>query len=76
MTYFSREWTEDVVLPDGKIASSVHDIERFLSQNNLAMASDYSDAFRESVRFQQEKKCRLDSWTVFLNHYKRLIWNE
>ena len=76
MTYFFFFLTEDVVLPDGKIASSVHDIERFLSQNNLAMASDYSDAFRKSVRFQQEKKCRQDSWTVFLNHYKRLIWNE
>ena len=76
MAHFSREWSEDLLLPDGSYASSVHDIEHYLRRNNLAMASDYSDDFRKSVRYQQEKKLRDENFAAFLQQYKRLIWNE
>ena len=76
MAHFSREWSEDLLLPDGSYVSSVHDIERYLRRNNLAMASDYSDDFRKSVRYQQEKKLRDENFAAFLQQYKRLIWNE
>ena len=76
MAHFLIDWSEDLLLPDGAYASSVHDIERYLRRNNLAMASDYSDDFRKSVRYQQEKKLRDENFAAFLQQYKRLIWNE
>jgi len=74
MANFSREWTEDVVLPDGSTASSVADIERWLKRNGLALASDYSDDFRRNVRYNQEKAQRAECFADFIRNYKRLIW--
>lgn len=74
MANFSREWTEDVVLPDGSTASSVYDIERWMKRNNLALASDYSDDFRRNVRYNQEKAQRASLFADFIRNYKRLIW--
>lgn len=76
MTFFSKQWVDEVVLPDGTTASSAQDIDRFLRQNNLALAGDYTDAFRQRVRYQQNKAQRKADWAEFLKNYKRLIWNE
>ena len=76
MAHFSREWSEDLLLSDGSYASSVHDIERYLRRNNLAMASDYSDDFRKKVRLQQQRAEHRETMAAFLHNYKRKIWNE
>ncbi len=74
MTYISKEFTEDIVLPDGSAASSIYEIERFLKMNNLAAASEYSDDFRREVRFRQECNQRKMLFETFIDNYKRVIW--
>ena len=74
MANFSREWLDDVVLPDGSTASSAADIERWMKLHNLALASDYSDDFRRNVRYQQEKAQRSECFADFIHNYKRMIW--
>lgn len=75
MAYFSKQWTEEIVLPDGEIAGCMQDVERYLRKNGLASAGDYSDAFRRNVKFNREKACRKELFAEFVNNYKRRIWN-
>ena len=75
MTYFNKQWTEELVLPDGTIAVCVQDVDRYLRANNLSVAGDYSDAFRRTVRYNWEQALRKDFFAEFINNYKRRIWN-
>lgn len=61
-------------LPNGKWAESISDINRFLKENEVAMASDYSDSFRKNVRYQQEKARNSEMKADFVRNYKRIIW--
>ncbi len=74
MTYFNKQWTEEIVLPDGSTASCQQDVDRFLKANNLALAGDYSDEFRKEVRLNNERALRRDLWAEFIRNYKRSIW--
>ncbi len=75
MTYFNRQWTEEIVLPDGSTASCQQDVDRFLKENNLALAGDYSDEFRKRVRLDIERTERRELWAEFIRNYKRSIWH-
>lgn len=75
MAYFSKEWTEEIVLPDGSVAGCMRDIERYLRKNGLAASGDYSEAFRRNVRFNREQACRKELFAEFITNYKRRIWN-
>ena len=44
MTYFTKQWTEELTLPDGTIAVCAQDVDRYLQANNLSSAGDYSTA--------------------------------
>lgn len=61
-------------LPDGSWAESISDINRYLKENEVAMASDYSDDFRKNVRYQQEKARNSEMKADFVRNYKRIIW--
>lgn len=63
-------------LPDGSVAETPAEVERFMKANNLALAQDYSDEYRKNVRLRNEKAQRDDLWAEFLHNYKRKIWNE
>ena len=76
MTYFSKSFSEEVVLPDGSVATSVSDIERFLKANNLAAASDYSQSYLQNIRQLQEKNRCEEIFTALLQQYKKRIWND
>ena len=41
MTYISRQFAEEVLLPDGSVASSVADVDKYLRATGLALAGDY-----------------------------------
>lgn len=75
MTYFNKQWTEELTLPDGTIAVCVQDVDRYLRTNNLSMAGDYSDAFRRSVKYNREQAIRKSLLAEFITNYKRRIWN-
>ena len=66
----------DLILPDGIVATSTEEINRWLKQNNLTLASDYSDDFFKKVRLQNEQAERRKLFAGFIHNYKRKIWNE
>lgn len=76
MSYFSKQFTEDLLLPDGSVASSVADVDKYLRSSGLAMASDYSPEYQKNIRYQQELERKREIKENFLREYKRIIWNE
>ena len=73
---FSKQFAEEVILPDGSVASSVADVDRYLRANHLARAGDYSADYIKKVRQQREKAQQEEIFAEFLYNYKRNIWNE
>ena len=76
MTYISKQFAEEVLLPDGSVASSVADVDKYLRATGLALASDYSPEYYQNIRTQQERERQQSLFADFLYNYKRMIWNE
>lgn len=76
MTYFSKQFSAEFVLPDGTVASSVHDVDRYLKANNLAAQSDYSASYLQNVRRNNEKEQQKEIFAELIKNYKKGIWNE
>lgn len=74
MAYISKQFTEEVVLPDGSVASSVADVDRFLKKSGLARSSDYSTEYIKNIRLNHERNRRNQLLADFLYNYKRMIW--
>lgn len=74
MANFSKQFTEEVLLPDGTVASSVADVDRYLRASGLALASDYSPEYIKNIRYQQEQNRQHEVFADFLHNYKRMIW--
>lgn len=67
---------QEFLLPDGKLAECPADVDKFLKENDLVLAQDYSDEYREKISRRKDKAQRDDLWADFLNNYKRMIWND
>ena len=65
MTYFSKQWTEALELPDGSVADCVQDVDRYLKANNLSPAGDFSDAYRREAKFSREQAVRKEFFAEF-----------
>lgn len=76
MSYFSKQFAEDLLLPDGSVASSVADVDKYLRRSGSAKASDFSPEYLKNIRYQQETERRNELKALFLRKYKRMIWNE
>lgn len=76
MTYFSKNYSEEYLLPDNTVATSTQDIDRFLKANNLASKSDYSDDYLQKIRSDNDKTWRKEIFTEIVQQYKKRIWNE
>ncbi len=74
MTYITKQFAEDIALPDGSVASSVADVDKYLRATGYAMASDYSSEYMQNIRNQQEKTRQREIFAAFLQNYKRMIW--
>ena len=74
MTYISKQFAEEVLLPDGSVASSVADVDKYLRATGLALASDYSAEYYQNIRNQQERERQQSLFADFLYNYKRMIW--
>lgn len=61
-------------LPDGTIAENVQDIERYIKQNDVALASDYSGDFLKNRRFFNEKARRDEIRADFIYNVKKELW--
>ncbi|MBQ8671741.1 MAG: hypothetical protein IJ525_04380 [Alphaproteobacteria bacterium] len=76
MSNFSKQFSEEVILPDGTVASSVADVDRYLKKTGQALTSDYSTEYIKNIHFKQEQNRRNSLFADFLYNYKRIIWNE
>ncbi len=74
MTYISKQFAEEVILPDGSVASSVADVDRYLRSSGLVRSSDYSTEYIKNIRQKQETDRRKQLFADFLFNYKRMIW--
>ena len=61
-------------LPDGTVAENVQDIERYIKQNDVALASDYSGDFLKNLRFFMEKARRDEIRADFIYNLKKELW--
>lgn len=61
-------------LPDGTVAENVNDIERYIKQNDVALASDYSGDFLKNRRFFMEKARRDEIRADFIYNLKKELW--
>lgn len=62
-------------LPDGSIAESVSDVDKYLKRANMALSSDFSSEYLKGVRERREKVERAERLNDFVQQYKRKIWN-
>ena len=76
MTYFTEKFSAEVVLPDGTVAVSARDIDRYLKANNLACQSDYSPAYMENIRLSKEKQQQTEIFAEIVQQYKKRLWNQ
>lgn len=76
MTYFTREFSTEVILPDGTVATSAQDIDRYLKANDLAAQSDYSAEYFSNIRWNKERVRQKEIFADIVQQYKKRIWNE
>lgn len=74
MTYISKQFAEEVVLPDGSVASSVADVDKYLRSTGMARSSDFSTEYIKNIRLKQETERQKQIFADFLLNYKRMIW--
>lgn len=74
MSNFMKQFAEEVPLPDGSVASSVADVDKYLKATGLALSSDYSPEYMQNIRYQNDKARRKAIFAEFLYNYKRMIW--
>lgn len=61
-------------LPDGTIAESSADVDRYLKESGSAWAGDYSGEFYKNRRYFLEKAQSDENWAAFIHNYKKEIW--
>ena len=76
MTYISRQFSAEIILPDKTVASSAKDIDRYLKANNLALQSDYSPEYLQNIRRKNETIRQKEIFAGLIQNYKKGIWNE
>ncbi len=76
MTYFTEKFSAEVVLPDGSVAASSNDIDRYLKANNLAFYSDYSPQYLKNIRLRNQQQQQKAIFASIIQQYKKRIWND
>lgn len=76
MSNINRQWTNEVVLPDGSVATCAADIDRYMKANQTALASDYSPEYMAKVKQRRQNEEKASIMADLIHNYKRSIWNE
>lgn len=61
-------------LPDGTVAESAADVDRYLRESGAASANDYSDGYFKNRRFFDEKARDDRLHSDFIRNLKKHIW--
>lgn len=67
---------EEFLLPNGKVATSVSDVDVFLKESGLTLAGDWSSECVQSIRRKNQEAQRKEAFEDFILTYKKRIWNE
>lgn len=76
MTYFTKNFSTEIILPDGTVATSPKDIDRYLKASGLALQSDYSVEYMQKIRRNKERDRRRQIRAELIKQYKKGIWDE
>ena len=76
MTYFSKNFSEEYLLPDGTVATSSQEIDRYLKVNSVPFKSDYSEQYMKKIRLDNDKAQQKEIFAEVVQQYKKRIWNE
>ncbi len=74
MTYISGSFKSPLLLPNGKQASTVQEVDAYLKAENLAFASDYSKEYVLARKNEKLLKQKQELFDEFLTNYKRMIF--
>lgn len=74
MTAFSKQWTEEILLPSGEVAVSAQDVDAYLAKNKLAWSGDYSAEYLKNIRQNEESGRKKELFSEFIKNYKRSVW--
>ena len=67
---------KEILLPNGRLACSSADIDKYLHESGLALAGDFSEAYLKNVRRKNQELQAKEAFDDFINEYKKRIWNE
>lgn len=65
---------KEFCLPDGTVAESSSDVERYMQKTGSALASDYSADYMKNRRFFNEKAQDEKLRSDFIYNMKKEIW--
>lgn len=65
---------DSFILPDGSVAESTNDIDKYLKRANMAVASDYSKEYLANIRYKKERAEKDERFLDFIREYKKRIW--
>ncbi len=74
MSYISGSFKTPVLLPNGKEATSCQEVDAYLKEEGLAMASDYSKSYFEAQQAKKAFQQKQELFDDFLTNYKRMIF--
>lgn len=75
MTYISSFFKTPVLLPNGKEASTMQELNRYLKEEQVAMADDYSKEYVSARQQANLLKQKQELFDDFLTNYKRMIFS-
>lgn len=67
---------EEVLLPNGQMATTASELDAYLKENEIALSGDYSRTYLKNVRRKIEADQKREAFEDFVNEYKKRIWNE
>ena len=67
---------DEVLLPNGKVAECVADIDAFLKESGLARCGDFGGEYCKNMRRKNLRLQRQSAFEDFIKEYKKRIWNE
>lgn len=65
---------KEIQLPDGTVAESAAEVDRYLRESGAVSANDYSDGYFKNRRFFDEKARRDKIRADFIRNLKKEIW--
>ena len=74
MSYISGSFKTPFLLPNGKEATSCKEVDAYLKEEGLAMASDYSKSYFETQKAKKAFQQKQELFDDFLTNYKRMIF--